>query len=165
MAQMERICLQCGRTGFDPLSGRSPGEGSGYLIRYSSLYIQWLWRLQELFKPLDLRTKFIPRNVLLLLGWEHQYVGGFPGEASGKEPACQCRRQKWVRSLGWEDPLEKGTVTHSVFLPGESHGQRNLVGYSPQGHKELDVIGVKQFSMQAPICRKSGPGPGRPQPS
>ncbi|KAB0369215.1 hypothetical protein FD755_019220, partial [Muntiacus reevesi] len=26
-----------------------------------------------------------------------------------------------------------------VFLPGESHGQRSLVGYSPQGHKESDT--------------------------
>ena len=26
-----------------------------------------------------------------------------------------------------------------VFLPGESHGQRSLVGYSPQGLKELDM--------------------------
>ena len=25
-----------------------------------------------------------------------------------------------------------------VFLPGESHGQRSLVGYSPEGHKESD---------------------------
>ena len=26
-------------------------------------------------------------------------------------------------------------ATHPVFLPGESHGQRTLVGYSPQGHR------------------------------
>ena len=26
-----------------------------------------------------------------------------------------------------------------VFLPGESHGQRNLAGYSPQGDEELDM--------------------------
>ena len=26
-----------------------------------------------------------------------------------------------------------------VFLPGESHGQRSLTGYSPWGHKELDM--------------------------
>ena len=26
-----------------------------------------------------------------------------------------------------------------VFLPGESHGQRTLVGYGPQGHKEYDM--------------------------
>ena len=36
-----------------------------------------------------------------------------------------------VRSLGWEDPLEKEMETHSVFVPGESHGQRSLAGYSP----------------------------------
>ena len=26
-----------------------------------------------------------------------------------------------------------------VFLPGESHGQRSLAGYSPRGHEELDT--------------------------
>ena len=35
-----------------------------------------------------------------------------------------------VQSLGQEDPLEKGTATHSVSLPGEFHGQRSLEGYS-----------------------------------
>ena len=44
-----------------------------------------------------------------------------------------------VRSLGLEDPLEKARVVHSVFLPGESHGQRTLAGYSPWGHKESDM--------------------------
>ena len=39
-----------------------------------------------------------------------------------------------VQSLGREDPLEKEMATHS--LPGESHGQRIPVGYSPWGHKE-----------------------------
>ena len=38
---------------------------------------------------------------------------GFPGGASGKEPACQCRRHP---SLGGEDPLEKGMATHSSIL-------------------------------------------------
>ena len=42
----------------------------------------------------------------------------------------------WVRSLGWEDPLEDGMATTPEFLPGESHGQRSLEGYSPWGHKE-----------------------------
>ena len=30
-------------------------------------------------------------------------------------------------------------ATRSVFLPGESHGQRSLLGYSPWGHRELDT--------------------------
>ena len=44
-----------------------------------------------------------------------------------------------VQFLGWEDLLEKEMATHSVFLPGKSHGRRNLVGYSPRGHKESDT--------------------------
>ena len=34
-------------------------------------------------------------------------------------PATQ---ETWVPSLGWEDPLEKGKATHSVFWPGEVYG-------------------------------------------
>ena len=43
---------------------------------------------------------------------------GFLGGASGKEPASQCRRQqeKWVWSLGREDPLEEAMATHSSIL-------------------------------------------------
>ena len=42
---------------------------------------------------------------------------GFPGGASGKELARQCRRRKpQGRSLGWEDPLEEGLATHSNIL-------------------------------------------------
>ena len=39
---------------------------------------------------------------------------GFPGGSAGKEPACNAG--DLVRSLGWEDPLEKGTATHSSIL-------------------------------------------------
>ena len=58
---------------------------------------------------------------------------GFPGGASGKEPTCQCRRHKrhsfhpWVGKIPWR----RAWQLTPVFLPGESHGQRNLVGYSP----------------------------------
>ena len=50
---------------------------------------------------------------------------GLPSIASGKEPACQCRRHRRpmqetqemrVRSLGWEDPLEEGMTSHSSVL-------------------------------------------------
>ena len=44
-----------------------------------------------------------------------------------------------VQFLGWEDPLEEGMTIHSVFLPGESHEHRSLVGYSPWGPKESDT--------------------------
>ena len=46
-------------------------------------------------------------------------------------PAMQ---ESWVRSLGWEDSLEKEQLPTPVFWPGEFHGL-----YSPWGHKELDM--------------------------
>ena len=42
--------------------------------------------------------------------------------------------ETWVRSLGWEDPLEKGKATTPVFWLGEFHGL-----YSPWGPKESDM--------------------------
>ena len=57
---------------------------------------------------------------------------GFPSDACDKEFTYQCRRHETqVQSLGWEDPLEEGMQLTPVFLPGKSHGQRSLVGYSP----------------------------------
>ena len=48
--------------------------------------------------------------------------------------------ETWVRSLGWEDPLEEGIATHSSILAWENpHGQRSLVGYSPRGRRNLDM--------------------------
>ena len=40
-----------------------------------------------------------------------------------------------VLSLGWEDPRERAWLPIPVFLPGEAHGQRSLVGYRPWGHR------------------------------
>ena len=44
--------------------------------------------------------------------------------------------ETWVWSLSREDPLEEEMATPPVLLPGESHGQRSLAGYSPWGCKE-----------------------------
>ena len=43
-----------------------------------------------------------------------------------------------VQSLCQEDPLEAAWQPTPVLLPGEFHGQRSLVGYSPWGHKDSD---------------------------
>ena len=50
------------------------------------------------------------------------------------------RKETWIRSLGWEDPLEKGTATHSSILAWRIHGL-----YSPQGRKESDM--TEQLSL------------------
>ena len=43
----------------------------------------------------------------------------------------------WVRSLGWEDTLEKGQATHSSSLAWRIHGQRSLAGYCPWGSQRI----------------------------
>ena len=74
---------------------------------------------------------------------------GFPDGTSGKEPACQCRRFKRHRfnPLVRKVPWRRAWQPTPVFLPGGSHGQRSLAGYSPQGHKESDT--TEQLSMHA----------------
>ena len=47
-------------------------------------------------------------------------------------------REIWVPSLVQKEPLEEEMAT-PVFLPGESHGQGSLAGYSSRGHRELDT--------------------------
>ena len=60
-----------------------------------------------------------------------------------------------VQSLGWEDPLVEGWQSTPVFLPGESHGQRSLVGFIGShtvGHDGSDlarVLNAYLLNMQA----------------
>ena len=66
---------------------------------------------------------------------------GFPSGTSGKEPDSLCRRYKRHRFCPWlgKIPWRRAWKPTPVFMPGESHGQMSLVGYSPQGRKELDM--------------------------
>ena len=58
-----------------------------------------------------------------------------------KNLPCQCREHErsrfdlWVRKTPWR----RAWQPTPVFLPGDVHGQRSLVGYSSWGHKELDM--------------------------
>ena len=48
------------------------------------------------------------------------------------------------RCLSWDDPLEEAWQPTPVLLTGESHGQRGLADYSPQGCKESDMVEATQ---------------------
>ena len=104
---------------------------------------------------------------MILLDWDH-CDEGFPGGAGGKEPTCQCRRRKrrgfnlWVRKMPWR----RAWQPTPGFLPGESHGQRSLAGYSPWGCKEIQLqrLGthIGTAVMGEPFVHFSrAPGPGR----
>ena len=85
----------------------------------------------------------------------HLMYIGLHSRHRGKESACQCRRHErcgfdpWVGMIPWSGKWQPTPV----FLPGECHGQRSLVGYSPWGHKELDVTDATEHSTaQHTLC-------------
>ena len=86
-----------------------------------------LWR-RRLYRPSFQTTKSFCR---MFGTWCHGQ-GGFPRCLSGRESACQysickrCRFSSWVRKIPWR----RAWQCTPVFLPRESHGQRNLLGYS-----------------------------------
>ena len=78
----------------------------------------------------------LPQSILK--GFHHPeaflecYPGtNLPGGSVVKNPPVM--QETWVRSLAWEDPLEKEMSTHSSMLAGKSQGQRKLAGYSSRG--------------------------------
>ena len=102
------------------------GEGKGYPLQYSGLENSTDCIAHGVAKS---RTRLSDFHFL-----------GFPGGASGKEPACQCRRYEryWFNLWFGETPRRRAWQPTPVFLPGESHGQRSPVVHSPGGHKESD---------------------------
>ena len=65
-------------------------------------------------------------------------------QLSGKESAYQHRRRRktlWVGMIPWRRKWQPTPV----FFPEKSHGQRSLVGYSPWGHNESEMIVTKHI--------------------
>ena len=96
----------------------------------------YVWTIKHTHKQADTQV-----NMTCLYDIKKLYVYMIFGGDSGKEPACQSRRCRrhgfdpWVRKT---PRRRKWQPTPPVF-PGGSHGQRSLVGYSPQGRKESDT--------------------------
>ena len=86
------------------------------------------------------------------------FLKGPPWWLRGQSICLQCGRpgfDPWVRKTPWR----RAWKPTPIFLPGESHGQRSLVGYSPQRRKELDtnerphLLSFFQFSDNKATCK------------
>ena len=92
------------------------------------------------------------------LNWTE--LGDFPGGASGRESTCWSRRHErcgfdpWVRKISWS----RSWKPTPVFLPGEPHGQRSLVGRNPWGRKEPDMAEHAQNQSTVGIYYKLAQG-------
>ena len=81
----------------------------------------------------------------------------FPGGISGKEPACWSRRRKRCRFDPWvgKFPWSRTWQPIPIFLFGEPHGHRSLVGYGPRGQKQHDTW-LKRLSahtLKSPVIK------------
>ena len=82
---------------------------------------------------------------------------GVLGDSASKESACSARDPGLISRSGRSPGEGNEWLSTPVFLPGEFHEQRSLVGYSPWGCKELDLIEQLTLSLSC-----IGEGNGNP---
>ena len=82
-----------------------------------------------------LANSFISHIVTISFLWQ-EHLRSLVAQMVRNLPAMW---ETWVGSLGWEDPWRREWLPIPVFLPGEFHGQKSLVSYSPWGPKESDT--------------------------
>ena len=140
-------------------------------VGFVSPEILYFKRRQKYFFPMKYSDlKFLTPTLKLTILWspaKHMFYTfysppvykhlcrkwGFPGGSVGKEFTCNAGnvgRHKFnpqVRMIPWR----RAWQPTPVFLPGESHGQRILAGYSPLGCKESDMT---EATEHAHTCRK-----------
>ena len=74
---------------------------------------------------------------------------GFPGGSVVNNPPAV--HEMWFHPWVGKIPRRRKWQPTSGFLPGESHGQRSLAGYSPWGCEESDTTGKSRYSKK--ICK------------
>ena len=116
-------CTQCWRLGAQWKMIKERWGGDDHTIQMVRAHMAGSWSLKSTGEASREVGSVYLLTWLGLPGCLIFVFQGFPGGASGKEPACQCRRQEtWVQSLGWEDPLGKGMATHSIPWTEERGG-------------------------------------------
>ena len=100
-------------------------------------------------------VSYIPPAHTMLGSYCFFFFFTFPGGSNGKECAFNVRDLGLIPGLG-KIPWRREWLPTPGFLPGESHGESSLVGYSPRGCKESDTtewltLGTKHLSKQLPL--------------
>ena len=97
----------------------------------------WKPRNVAIVAPISLSTVTLPSLILSLTSFCHPLKAASQGGSGVKKLPTKQEMQVW--SLSQEDLWRRKWHPIPVFLPGKSHGERSLVGYSPRSCKELDM--------------------------
>ena len=115
----------------------TPGNHSSVLYPYSLVMFRmsykWnhiLWKLSDFFHSAKCLWDSSELCQQLISFYYWVVVKNLPARCK------QCEFDPWVGRIPWRRKWQPTPV----FLPGEFHGQRSLVGYSPWSHKESDMI-------------------------
>ena len=89
---------------------------------------------------------FLPFPIFFFPLFKKYFSGDFPGGSNGKESACNAGDPSSILRSG-RFPWGRAWQSTPVFLPGESHGQRSLEGYSPRDPEESDTTEQLMLSL------------------
>ena len=78
-------------------------------------------------------------------------MSGFPGGSDSRESACNVG--DLVQSLSRKTPWRRAWQPTPVSLPGESHGRRSLVGYSPRGSQRVGHGWATSLHFTSPVFK------------
>ena len=102
----------------------------------------WTWWVISHYSFLSLFwiSTWFQSNMYLIRCWIPNVFLGVCSGTSDKEPTGQSRRckRRWFNPCFWKIPWRRACQPTLVLLPGKSHGQKSLAGYSSWGRKESD---------------------------
>ena len=133
-----------------------------FCLKYDHLHTRALLILQSHFLSrhelvFDIKELEVLQHIFIYSFHKHKSLlcarpcaRGLLWELSGKESGCQWRRHKRCRFDPWvgKIPWKRKRPPTPGFLPGKSHGQRSLTGYSSWGQEGSDT--TEQWSTQKP---------------
>ena len=112
-----------------------------------SVSFDWLWNRGVAFWP-----GYIAHHCFVLVG---SFAWGFPGGSTVKYPPAVQRIQ--VQSLGWEDPLEEGTATHSSILVWRIPWSEEPGGLQSMGSQRVGLDWATEHVCKWPLAQCPNP--------
>ena len=126
-----------------PQLGRSPGEGKGYPLQYSGLE-----------NSMDCIVHGVTKSRIQLNSFHFHFTFIWASLIGQSVKNLRAVQETWVRSLVRKIAWRRKWQPTPVFLPGESHRQSSLAGYSPWGCKSIASL-VAQLVKNPPAMQET----------